>query len=104
MDAPLGFLLRLPPAMIVVPIAVKIAYLIGMLLTLATVGVSIAWGVYKVKKDNDKVTKFKKATMGCGISALIIMVITTLVDFLFVSGLPPMWWPEGSDNSNSNEL
>ncbi len=101
MEPPLGFLLKLPPAMIIVPIAVKIAYLIGFLLILATLGVSIAWGVYKVKGDKDKQAKFKKATMGTGISALIIMVMTTLIDFLFVSGLPPSWWPE--ENSN-NEL
>lgn len=97
MEPPLGFFFRLPAM-----IFVRIAYLIGMLLTLATIGVSIAWGVYKVKKDKNKVEKFKKATMGCGISALIIMVITTIVDFLFVSGLPPMWWPEGSENSNND--
>ena len=100
MDPPLGFMLKLPPAMIVVPLVVNIAYMIGFLLALATLGVSIAWGVYKVKKDKDKQDKFKKATMGCGISALIILVITTVVDILFVNGLPPKWWPEGGNNSN----
>ena len=46
MDPPLGFVLRLPPAMIVVPIVLKIAYLIGFLLALATCGLGIAGGVY----------------------------------------------------------
>lgn len=100
MDPPLGFLLRLPPAMIVVPIVLKIAYLIGFLLALATLGVGIAWGVYTAKKDKDKKEKFKKATMGTGISALIILVICTIIDFLFVSGAPPQWWPEGDDGNN----
>jgi DMSO/TMAO reductase YedYZ heme-binding membrane subunit len=74
------------------------------LLALATLGVSIAWGVYKFKKDKDKAEKFKKATMGTGISALIILVICTIIDFLFVSGLPPQWWPESSENNNQGEL
>jgi DMSO/TMAO reductase YedYZ heme-binding membrane subunit len=103
MEAPLGFLLKLPPAMIVVPIVLKIAYLIGFLLALATCGVGIAWGVYTAKKDKDKKEKFKKATMGTGISALIILVICTIIDFLFVSGLPPQWWPEGGDANGNDE-
>ena len=99
MDPPLGFLLKLPPAMIVVPIVLKIAYLIGFLLALATCGVGIAWGVYTANKDKDKKEKFKKATMGTGISALIILVICTIIDFLFVSGAPPQWWPEGDEGN-----
>lgn len=103
-DPPLGFLIKLPPANIVVPIGVNIAYVIGFLLALATLGVGIAWGVYKAKKDKDKVAKFKKATMGCGISAAGILVICTIVDFLFVSGLPPKWWPDSEPAENYTQV
>lgn len=71
---------------------------------MATVGVGIAWGVYKVKKDKDKAAKFRKATMGCGISAAVLLFIVSLLDVLVVAeDSLPRWFPDmsgGDDEGN----
>ena len=103
MDPPLGFMLKLPPAMIVVPIAVKIFYFIGFVLLACACFSSGAWAWYKQNKAKANTEKYHKSMVLYRTFAAIILIILTIVDFLFVSGLPPMWWPDvGGDGNNGN--
>ena len=97
--------------MITVPIfliASIILWILIKLLTLATICLAIAWGVYKVKKDKDKAAKFRKATMGTGITALVLIIILTLTDFFITTGWPPRtlgWLMDlfgGGEGNNNN--
>jgi amino acid transporter len=99
MDPPLGFLLKLPPAMFVVPIVVKIVYLIGFILLICTCFTAGAGFWYNLNKDKPKSEDYVKKRDRYKIAAAVILIIITIVDFLFVSGLPPMWWPEGDEGN-----
>ena len=101
MDPPLGFLLKLPPAMIVVPIAVKIIYFIGFILLICTCFTAGAGFWYNLNKDKPKSDDYVKKRDRYKIATAVILIIITLVDILFVSGLPPMWWPAGGDDEGN---
>lgn len=100
MDPPLGFLLKLPPAMIVVPLVVTVLYLVVLILGLVAIWKGMNFGFYKYKKDKDNQEKFKKSAKLTFWIALAGLIVTTLVDFLFVNGLPPKWWPESGNNDD----
>lgn len=101
MEPPLGFLLRLPPAMFVVPIVVKIVYFIGFILLMCTCFTAGAGFWYKINKDNPKSEDYVKKRDRYKIAAAVILILITLADILLVSGLPPMWWPEGGGDEGN---